>query len=121
MWEAMAAGDTMSSIKQELPEEFWDDYDQIVGLLNADIVRLTERVAGLAETLRDVSDKDVGLRFGTMDPALRPFIFAWRKQNGNLLTGRSREVIFRAIRPKGNVLPGYVPSYAMGRMLDETS
>lgn len=121
MWEAMAAGDTMSRIKQDLPEEFWDDYDSIVSLLNAEIHRLTERVGQLARGLMDVSDKDVGLRLGTLDPELRPFIFAWRKQNGDLLQGRSREVVFRAIRPKGNVLPGYVPSYALGRVLDEAS
>jgi RNA ligase len=121
MWEAMAAGDAMSSIKRELPEEFWDDFDQIVGLLEAAIVRLTERVARLAEQLHGVSDKDVGLRLQSLDPELRPFIFAWRKQGGNLLTSRSRDVVFRAIRPTGNVLPGYVPSYALGRVLDEAS
>jgi RNA ligase len=37
------------------------------------------------------------------------------------MKGRSREVVFRAIRPTGNVLPGYVPSYALGRVLDEAS
>jgi RNA ligase len=121
MWEAMAAGDAMTSIKRDLPEEFWDDYDRIVGLLEAEITRLTGRVADLARDLEDVADKDVGLRLGTLDPELRPFIFSWRKQRGDLLKGRSREVVFRAIRPTGNVLPGYVPSYALGRVLDEAS
>jgi RNA ligase len=121
MWEAMAAGDAMSSIKRELPEEFWDDFDQIVSLLEAAIGRLTQRVAALAQGLEGVSDKDVGLRLGTLDPELRPFIFAWRKQGGDLMKSRSREVVFRAIRPTGNVLPGYVPSYALGRVLDEGS
>jgi RNA ligase len=37
------------------------------------------------------------------------------------MKGRSREVVFRAIRPTGNVLPGYVPSFALGRVLDEAS
>ena len=52
MWEAMAAGDRMESIKMDLPEEFWTDFDQIVSLLNAGIARLNERVAaggGVAE------------------------------------------------------------------------
>jgi RNA ligase len=121
MWEAMAAGDDMAAIRMDLPEEFWDDFDQIVGLLHAAIARLTDRVAALARALADVSDKDIGLRLPTLDPDLRPFIFAWRKQGGDLLKSRSREVIFRAIRPTGNVLPGYVPSYALGRVLDEAS
>ena len=79
----MAAGDAMSSIKRDLPEAFWDDFDQIVGLLETEILRL-----------------------GSLDPELRPFIFAWRKQGGDLLTSRSRDVVFRAIRPPGNVLAG---------------
>jgi RNA ligase len=45
----------------------------------------------------------------------------WRKLGGDLMKGRSREVVFRAIRPTGNVLPGYAPSYALGRVLDEAS
>lgn len=119
MWEAMAAGDRMESIKRDLPEEFWADFDQITGLLAAGIIRLTERVGTLAESLKDVSDKDIGLRLNTLDPELRPFIFAWRKQGGDLMAGRSREVVFRAVRPTGNALPGYVPSYAMNRVMEE--
>jgi RNA ligase len=117
----MAAGDSMLSIKHDLPEEFWDDFDQIVGLLEAEMTRLIGRVATLALGLESVSDKDLGLRLGTLDPELRPLIFSWRKQGGDLLRGRSREVVYRAIRPTGNVLPGYVPSYALGRVLDEAS
>lgn len=50
---------------------------------------------------------------------LRPCIFAWRKQGGDLLQGRSRAVVFRAIRPTENVLAGYVPSYAIDRVMDK--
>jgi RNA ligase len=53
--------------------------------------------------------------------ALRPFIFSWCERGGDLMKGRSREVVFRAIRPTGNELPGYVPSFALGRVLDEAS
>jgi RNA ligase len=51
---------------------------------------------------------------------VRPFIFAYRKQGGKLLEGRSREGLFRAIRPTGNVLPGYVPSFALSQVADDT-
>jgi RNA ligase len=119
MWEALAAGDDMTALRMQLPEEFWVDFDQITGLLNGQVSALTDRVAALAASLKDVPDKDVGLRLATIDPDLRPFIFAWRKQAGDLLKGRSREVVFRAVRPTGNVLPGYVPSYALGRVMDE--
>ncbi len=121
MWEAMLAGDDMEAIRRDLPEEFLDDFDRIVGLLNGAATTLIERVAALASGLADLSDKDVGLRLNTIDPELRSFIFAYRKKGGNLLEGASRQALFRAIRPTANALPGYVPSYALGRVLDEAS
>jgi hypothetical protein len=30
------------------------------------------------------------------------------------------DILLRMIRPTGNVLPGYVPSYAMNRVVEET-
>ena len=48
----------------------------------------------------------------------RPFIFHWRKQGG-AMEGKARDFLFRYIRPTGNELSGYTPSYAMGRVLDE--
>jgi RNA ligase len=119
MWEAMVAGDDMEAIRRDLLEEFWDDFDRIVGMLQGAIAGLTDRVAALANTLAEASDKEVGLRLGAIDSDLRPFIFAYRKKGGNLLEGSSRQALFRADRPTGNVLPGYVPSYALGRVLDE--
>jgi RNA ligase len=121
MWEAMAADDDMETIRRDLPEEFRDDFDRIVALLGASLAALADRVATLAATLDGLADKEVGLRLGGIEADLRPFIFAYRKQGGNLMDGRSRQALFRAIRPTGNTLPGYVPSYAIGRALDEAS
>ncbi len=35
------------------------------------------------------------------------------------MSGRARQVVFRSIRPTANDLPGYEPSYAINRVLDE--
>ena len=121
MWEAMAAGDDMAAIRRDLPEEFWDDFDNIVALLEGTVQDLSSRVAALAGTLEGLSDKEVGLRFDAMDADLRPFIFPYRKAGGKLLEGRARQALFKAVRPTGNVLRGYVPSYALGRVLSEAS
>jgi RNA ligase len=121
MWEAMAAGDDMETIRRELPEEFTDDFDRIVALLGASAAALSERIAVLAGSLEELSDKEVGLRLGSIEPDLRPFVFAYRKQGGKLMEGRSRQALFRAIRPTGNILPGYVPSFAIGRALEDAS
>jgi RNA ligase len=69
----------------------------------------------------NVSDKDLGLSLRTIDPELRPYIFSYRKRPESLLEGRTRQTLFRSIRPTGNVLPGYVPSFAMNRLMDEAT
>ncbi len=119
LWEAIAAGDDVESIRRELPEEFWDDFDRIVSLIQGSANGIVDRVAALASGLSNVSDKDLGLSLGRIDPELRPYIFSYRKRAESLLEGRTRQTLFRSIRPTGNILPGYVPSFAMNRVMDD--
>jgi RNA ligase len=121
LWEAIAAGDDPQSIRRELPEEFWDDFDRIVGLIQGAASGIVDRVATLARGLVGVSDKDLGLTLASIDPELRPYIFSYRKRPESLLEGRTRQTLFRAIRPTGNILPGYVPSFAMNRLMDDAT
>jgi hypothetical protein len=74
-----------------------------------------------AASVAHLSDKEVGLRLNEFPADIRGLIFTLRKQKDSLLSGRSRQVIFRSIRPTGNELPGYVPSYAINRLQDESS
>ena len=120
IWEAMAAGDDLGSIRRELPEEFWSDFDDIVRLLQASLARHAERIASAARGVTHLSDKELGLQLSTLDEDVRGFIFAYRKSGGDLLAGRSRAGLLRLIRPTGNVLAGYVASYAMNRVMEET-
>ena len=120
MWQAMAAGMDMASIRRELPEEFWADFDSIIAILDSQIRSIVDRVAATARAVQDLPDKEVGLRLATFDDAVRSFIFMFRKSGGDLLSGRNREKVFRAIRPTNNELAGYVPSYAMNRVNDES-
>ena len=119
MWEAMASRTDMQTIRRDLPEEFWGDFDSIVAILNAQLTALVDHVAQVARSVETLSDKEIGLRLSSFDETVKPFIFDFRKSGGNLLAGRSRDRLFRLIRPTGNVLPGYVPSYAVNRVLDE--
>jgi len=73
-----------------------------------------------AGTVAGLSDKEDGLRQDSM-AEIRRYIFPYPKFNGDLLSGRTRETIFRAIRPTGNVLDGYVTSYAFNRVLEEAA
>lgn len=117
----MAAGDDLEALRRELPEEFWADFDAIIGALRRRVDGLIAAVREAAEAVAGLSDKEVGLRLSTIPEDARRFVFPYRKNGGDLLTGRTRETIFRAIRPTGNVLPGYEPSYAMNRVLEETA
>lgn len=119
MWEAIAAGDDMEAIRRELPEEFWTDFDRIVALLQQKITDIETRVAETAAGVAHLSDKEVGLSLKTYPEDVRSFLFGYRKDGA--IVGRQRDSLMRAIRPTGNLLPGYQPSYAMNRVMDDAA
>jgi RNA ligase len=118
MWEAMMAGDDMQAIRRDLPEEFYEDFDAIVGILGAKAEGLTAKVAETAARVAHLSDKELGLSLAQHDEDVRPFLFPYRKSGGKI-DGRTRQTLFRSFRPNANVLEGYTPSYAMNRVMDE--
>lgn len=121
MWEAMQEGKDLGSIRRELPEEFWQDFDAIVTLLKRQIDALIAEVTALAGSVAHLTDKEVGLMLDTFPERVRRFVFPFRKGGGDLLTGRTREVLFRAIRPDANRLEGYRASSAVNRVLNEAA
>lgn len=120
IYENMKAGDDLDATRRELPEEFWADFDQIRKLLSDRIHRLVDKTIMKCAELVGMSDKDVGLQLDTIDADIRSFVFPLRK-NGDLLTGRSREALFRSIRPTGNHLDGYAASSSMARVFEEAA
>ncbi len=119
MWEAMVAGDDLGTIRRDLPEEFWADFDDIVGLLKARIGVIETRVTEVAASIAHLSDKELGLSLNSLPADARPYLFGFRKSG--TISGKSLESLMRSIRPTGNALEGYVPSYAMGRVLDDAA
>jgi RNA ligase len=103
-----------------MPEEVWGDFDDIRSLLAARIDGIKAKVAATSEKLGAATDKEVGLQLNSLDPEVRALIFPWRKAGGKL-DDRANAGLLRMIRPTGNVLPGYVPSYAMNRIAEEMS
>jgi len=118
MWEAMMAGDDMMAIRKELPEEFWNDFDQITSILSQRYDELTYAIGEIATSVNSLSDKELGLSLRSIDEKVRPFLFPYRKSGGEI-EGRLREAIYRGLRPSANVLPGYTPSYAINRVKEE--
>lgn len=119
LWEAWAADDDLNAIRRELPEEFWTDFDTIIALLQQAATDLTARITQAVAAVASLDDKELGLRLSEQPEAIRLFLFPWRKSGGNL-TGKNREVFFRTIRPTGNSLAGYTPSYALKRVAEDS-
>ncbi|WP_342108720.1 hypothetical protein [Methylobacterium sp. SI9] len=120
VWDVMNAGLPLDDMRRDLPEEFWEDFDAIVAILKARALALASRIQAAAKAVQHLSDRDLGRSLGFQPDDVRPFLFAYRKAGGRL-EGKVYTSLMRAIRPNGNVLDGYVPSYAMGRLMDEAA
>lgn len=121
VWDVMAAGGDLAEMRRDLPEEFWDDFDQIAKALQTRFIRLAASVCHAAEDADGLSDKELGLRLASLPDDIRPFVFPFRKATTDEARGKLRLAMLRTIRPAGNVLDGYVPSYAMDRVLSEAA
>jgi len=119
VWELLSNGDDPEEMRKQLPEEFWMDFDAIHGILNDSASRLAKAVKAEADAVADLSDRDVGMRLESFSEPVRRFIFPYRKNGGNLLTGKPRKAMFREVCPTGNRLEGYRPSSAVSRVQEE--
>ena len=61
----------------------------------------------------------LGLALGQMPAEVRPYLFAHRKSGA--IVDKARDGLMRSIRPSGNVLPGYRPSFAMNRIIEDAA
>ncbi len=100
-----------------MPEEFWGDFDDIVGLLDAAARAIEARVVAAAASVAQLSDKELGLTLAAQTKDVRPYLFGLRETGA--VSGKLPDTLMRSIRPNGNVLPGYIPSFAMNRVLED--
>ncbi|MCJ2075401.1 T4 RnlA family RNA ligase [Methylobacterium sp. E-016] len=121
VWDVMAAGGDLEEMRRDLPEEFWEDFDQIAVVLQARYLKLVSGVSLAAEIATGLSDKDLGLRLSEVPDPIRPFLFPFRKATTDEAREKLRLAMLRTIRPNGNLLDGYVPSYAISNALDEAA
>jgi RNA ligase len=119
VWEMMRAQDDLVAIRKEMPEEVWGDFDQIHAVLRRQFDELVAKVEGGRATVADLTDKELGLRLSTLPDDVRPFIFASRKRPDWTEEARTRDAMYRLIRPSGNDLPGYVPTRLLCAILDD--
>ncbi len=118
LWELMAAGSDLDAIRRDIPEEFWGDFDAIVAIISGQIAENVALVGEAAKAVAHLTDKELGLTHATLDERVRPYLFDYRKSGGKL-GHRSMATMFRNVRPTGNVLAGYTPSFAVNRVQDD--
>jgi RNA ligase len=116
VWESMLASDDQA-MRRELPEEFWGDFDQMQTLIKSRLDAIVAAIVAEAAKWAGASDKEIGLALKTMPDPARSFIFAHRK--GQMNEDRTRQALFRLVRPAGNELPGYNPSFGLRRAAEE--
>ena len=121
IWEVFLAdedgsGREMEATRRLLPEEYWGDFDAIRQRLEAAVANRKARLAELAAETAHLSDKELGLTLKTYPADMTPYLFGWRKGGWD----RVRAKVVKAVRPTGNVLYGYTPSYAITRVIEDT-
>jgi RNA ligase len=120
LWEAMRDETDLGAVRRDLPEEFWLDFDGIVAVLTDRLSEIRIQTSDVAKRFENSSEKQVGLSLSSVPQTVRPFLFPYRR-DGHLNSPKARTALFRAVRPTGNVLAGYTPSYALGRAFEEAA
>jgi RNA ligase len=122
IWEAQLARDDLDKVRRELPEEFWDDFDQIRLLLQERASAQLTKIIEIASGTMGMTDKEVGLSLDQYPADVRSFIFPWRKSSkDDSLEGRTRKHFFDQFRPTGNHLEGYQPSRSINCVFEEAA
>jgi RNA ligase len=120
VWDNMRIGTDMVAIRKEIPEEFWVDFDDIVGLLETKLMTIVTKVTNMVEHCVSMSNKDIGLSTD-LEPVGRQFIFMARKDGPKWPHNpKTRRSLFECFRPTGNVLEGYTASMRFKNVENET-
>ncbi|WP_181280622.1 T4 RnlA family RNA ligase [Aphanothece hegewaldii] len=111
IWKCLKDGDDLELFRQEIPEEFWPDFDQIHQLLVKEFSQVVSQIEIYHQQYIDLSDKELGLRLNTLSDLAKKFIF-YRRKDGELWyrSSKVKEKLFALIRPTDNYLDFYSES-----------
>ena len=128
IWDALVAGDDLIEVRLELPEEMEKDFDKIISIYEQNLRDFIKEVSVMYEKSKIfLDDKDLALDMKKNPNSYKSekyktaknYIFMMR--NCTFYTtlrdygSFSRRRIFKAFRPKSNVLEGYTPSSLVNR------
>lgn len=127
--ECLAKGEDLISpdlitMRRELPEEFWEDFDTIVSLIETRVGTYLANLDLWGRSVTDMTDKELGLWIadGRWCPAeIASMLFLWRKSGSSrelIKDPRARRKIYEMVKPTANRLEGYRSSSLMNRVTE---
>lgn len=130
LWEIILKGDDLEVIRKELPEEMKKDFEIIIKILHDRLKIFIKEVEDLYNKTKSMTDKELGICMRLNPEYLKgkefketiKFIFPMRQNKFyKALEDHNsfmRRKIFKAFRPKSNVLNNYTPSSVTNRFSD---
>jgi hypothetical protein len=117
IWELLCAGYSMDDYKKALPEEFWDEVDQIVSHFSKRAASIMLEVVNLYSKVSGLPDRELGVLTQTKwkNVEYAGYMFPYRKKGASEVY----KLVLRNLRPTGNVIEGYTPSDALQRSQSE--
>lgn len=101
IWKLLKETKDLETIRPSIPEEFWQDWDDIVNSLNEQLGQLVNEVENYHQKYLDYDDKALGLILNQLPDLPRKFIFARRKQGLDWhKTAKCRTQLLNFIRPE---------------------
>ena len=80
LWELMREQSDLSLIRQEIPEEYWTDFDNIHEQLTQQLNDLIDEVETYHLNYQHLSDKELGLRLNSLPTIPKAYLFQRRKK-----------------------------------------
>lgn len=111
VWNAMRNRDPLDAIRNDLPEEFFQDFDGIVAALQRNFDEFVQTVETEAKRHEHKTDKELGLSLSEVRLPVQPYIFAVRKHGPRWFEQpKTWGSLWTMWRPTHNQLKGYTPS-----------
>lgn len=111
LWELMREQSDLLLLRQEIPEEYWTDFDEIHQQLSQQLESLIQEVEASHLQHQSLSDKELGIILQSLPTGAKSFLFQRRKKGESWYKiPKTRKGLFNLFRPQNNQLIDYEQS-----------
>jgi RNA ligase len=114
IWELLRDGADPETMRRDLPEELWSDFDTILGLIETQIAQTLRAAEAASATVGHLSDAELSAGTAGVAKELMPLVYDLRRYGE--IRSKTKAGLIRRIRPVKDVLPGYTPSWHANRI-----